>query len=222
MLGYGNSDKPEGYEVYSDALMGKRILDLMEHLNIDSWSHVFHDGGGLWTWAMLRQDRSKVKHLFMLNTIVYQDGFKPPIKFEKGLIARWFTRMYSLSGLFQKITIDPTFKNGIKHKNNITKSMLEGYKKPLLVNGHHGLYYFFTQTCKKIVDYGDLHRSLDIPLTVIWGKWDDILRWKENEPMVRSNFRIKDDDIHLLDGKHFIQEEFPDKIADIICDSLSK
>ncbi len=221
MLGYGGSDKPVGYDIYSDANMGKRILHLMSHLKIDSWSQVFHDGGGLWTWAMLEQDKNKVNHLFMLNTIVYQEGFRPPIKFEKGLIAKWFTRMYSHSGFFQKITIDPTFKNGIKHKNNITKSMLEGYKKPLLKIGHHSLYYFFTQTCKNITDYTDLHRSIDVPLTVIWGEWDDILRWKENESMVKSNFKITDNDIHLLDGKHFIQEEFPEEIASIIGDSLS-
>jgi len=220
MLGFGGSDKPEGYEIYSDANMGERILSLMAHLGIDSWSHVFHDGGGLWTWAMLQQDKSKVKNLFMLNTIVYQDGFKPPIKFEKGLIARWFSRMYSISRLFQNITINPTLKNGLHHKNNVTKTMLEGYKIPLLGNGHHGLYYFFTQTCKQINDYSELHKSLDIPLTVIWGKWDDMLEWEGNEKHVKSNFNVSDDDIHIIDGKHFIQEEQPELIAEIILDVL--
>lgn len=222
MLGYGGSDKPNGYEIYSDAQMGERILGLMAHLKIDSWSHVFHDGGGLWTWAMLQQDKSKVRNLFMLNTIVYQEGFKPPIKFEKGIIAKLFSKMYSLSKLFQKITINPTFKNGIHHKNNVTKSMLEGYKIPLLGNGHHGLYYFFTQTCKKINDYSSLHKSLNIPLTVIWGKWDDMLEWKGNEKHVKSNFNVSDDDIHLIDGKHFIQEEHPELIAKIILDVMMR
>ena len=220
MLGYGSSDKPNGYEIYSDTNMGERILALMDHLKIQSWSHVFHDGGGIWTWAMLQIDKTKVKSLFMLNTIVYQDGFKPPLKFNKGFVAKIFTRLYSFSGFLQKISIDPTFKNGIKAKNNVTKTMLEGYKKPLLGNGHHALYYFFTQTCKQIKDYTQLHKSLKMPTTVIWGEWDDMLVWKGNEKQIRSNFNVSAKDIHLIDAKHFIQEEKPELIAEIIVEKM--
>lgn len=222
MLGYGSSDKPKGYDIYSDAAMGKRILGLMEHLNIDQWTQVFHDGGGLWTWAMLEQDDRKVTNLFMLNTIVYQEGFKPPIKFQRGFIARFFTRLYSYSGLTQKMAINPTFSNGMKHKSNINKNMLEGYRKPMLKDGHHGIYYFFTQTCKQIRDYTSLHKSIKVPVTVIWGKWDDMLEWKGNESKVKENFGLSDDDIHLIDAKHFIQEEQPQLIAKIIVDKLKK
>ncbi|MDF1695111.1 MAG: alpha/beta fold hydrolase [Saprospiraceae bacterium] len=222
MLGYGSSDKPEGYELYSDFKMGERILRMMAHLEVGSWSHVFHDGGGLWTWAMLEQDQTKVKNLFMLNTIIYQTGFKPPIKFEKGIIAKLFTRLYSYSKFTQKISIDPTFKNGIHHKNKISSDMLEGYKVPLKGKGHLALYYFFTQTCKQIKDYSPLHQSLKIPLTVIWGKWDDVLRWEGNEEHVKLNFTVSQDDIHLIDAKHFIQEEQPEEIAEIIIQKLQK
>lgn len=222
MLGYGSSDKPDGYEIYSDAEMGQRILDLMNYIKIESWVQVFHDGGGLWTWAMLQIDSSRVTHLFMLNTIVYQEGFKPPIKFQKGFIAKFFTRLYSFSGLSQKMAINPTFSNGMKHKEHINKTMLEGYRKPLLGNGHHGIYYFFTQTCKKIKDYSELHKSIVVPITVIWGKWDDMLDWKGNEAKVKLNFGISDEDIYLIDAKHFIQEEQPQLITKIIVDNLYK
>ncbi len=222
MLGFGSSDQPGGYEIYSDAKMGERILNLMSHIGIDSWSQVFHDGGGLWTWAMLQQDMSKVKNLFMLNTIVYQEGFNPPMKFEKGIIARLYTRLYSFSHLFQRFIINPTFNNGIKHKNNVTNTMLEGYKIPLLGNGHQALYYFFTQTCRQIDDYSRLHQSLNIPLTVIWGKWDDMLYWDKIEQRVKANFNISEKDIHIIDAKHFIQEEKPNIVAKLILESLIK
>lgn len=222
MLGYGSSNKPEGYDIYSDTNTGERILKLMDYLKIQSWSHVFHDGGGLWTWAMLEMDQSRVSSLFMLNTIVYQDGFNPPLKFSKGFFARIFARLYSFSGFTQKLSIDPTFKNGIKAKNKVTKSMLEGYKKPLIKNGHHALYYFFTQTCKQIKDYNKIHKSLKMPTTVIWGKWDDVLVWEGNEQKVRSNFNILEEDIHIIDAKHFIQEEKPELIAKIIIEKLGE
>jgi haloalkane dehalogenase len=78
------------------------------------------------------------------------------------------------------------------------------------------MYYFFTQTCFEVPDYRELHKSLNIPLTVIWGKHDEILVWKDIEEEVRKNFPIGESDIHILDAKHFIQEEEPERIVEII------
>ena len=211
MLGYGASDKPEGYEVYSAENAGNRLLELMHYLNISSWIQVFHDGGGLWTWEMLSKQPGKVEKLIMLNTIVYQQGFIPPMKFAPGYIAKLFTRLYC-SRLGQSLAITGTFKNGMKDRSAIQKDMLEGYKLPLLQNGHRALYYFFTQTCKQIKDYSVLHQSLNIPLHVIWGKQDDMLVWEKIASKVNDNFKdIRSVDI--LDAKHFIQEELPDVIG---------
>ena len=174
MLGYGASDKPDAYDIYSDQQMGKRLLALMAFLKIDSWVHVFHDGGGLWTWAMLKQNSSKVSKLVMLNSIVYQSGFLPPLTFREGIIAKLYSRLYS-NHIFQKVVINPTFRNGINNKSLINGLLLDGYKIPLLENGHHGMYYFFTQTCQKITNYTELHQSLQMPLYVIWGTSDDML-----------------------------------------------
>lgn len=211
MLGYGSSDKPEGYEIYSAENSGKRLLELMEHLKIPSWTQVCHDGGGLWTWEMLFQNSSHVDTLIMLNTIVYQAGFKPPMKFEKGLMAKWFTRLYC-SPLGQYLTINGTFKNGMQNKKGINQEMLNGYKLPFLQNGHRALYYFFTQTCQQIKDYRTLHQSLDIPLHVIWGKHDDMLVWENIAAAVKKNF-IQIESVDLVDAKHFIQEELPELIT---------
>lgn len=49
ILGFGNSDSPKGYEVYSEENHALRLLDLMTSLNINNWTHVMHDASGLWT-----------------------------------------------------------------------------------------------------------------------------------------------------------------------------
>ena len=203
MLGYGSSDKPMGYEMYSAKNAGKRILELMSHLGIESWSQVFHDGGGLWTWEMLQQDDSKVNHLIMLNTIVYQSGFKPPMKFGKGWIAKFYARLYS-SKIGQKLVINGTFKNGLADRSFINKNMLDGYKIPLIGYGHYAMYYFFTQTCHLLEDYNALHRSLHIPLTVIWGKEDNILVFEHMRDEIKSNFNIEDKSIHLFECENIL------------------
>lgn len=221
MLGFGGSEKPEGYEIYSDENMAKRTLALMDHLKIDTWAQVFHDGGGLWTWNMIKQDPNRINQLFILNTIVYEDGFKPPMRMERGKVAGVFARMYS-SRAGQKIVLDQTFKQGVDKGEVVSKDMLKGYKKPFLKDGHGGIYYFFTQTCNLIEDFTDLHKSLDIPTTVIWGKNDVMLVWEKMKDQVIENFKLTQDDIHIIDAKHFIQEEQPDLINDIILKDLKE
>ena len=53
MLGFGSSDSPKGYEIYSEEKHAQRLLELMDHLAINSWTHVMHDAGGLWTWELM-------------------------------------------------------------------------------------------------------------------------------------------------------------------------
>ena len=219
MLGFGGSDKPEGYDIYHEERMASRTLELMHYLGIENWSQVFHDGGGLWTWEMLKKNKKAITHLFMLNTIVYEEGFKPPIRFETGTIAGLFSRLYS-SVAGQKIVIDQTIKRGVNEKKIISKNILEGYRKPFLEEGHGAIYYFFTQTCKRLEDYSELHKSLGIPTTVIWGENDVMLVWDKIKGQVKSNFKLEDEDIHVLDAKHFIQEEKPNEISEIILKAL--
>ena len=221
MLGFGMSDKPESYDTYSASNTGKRLHELMNYLKIETWTHVFHDGGGLWTWEMLSQDASKVSRLIMLNSIVYQQGFKPPLTFIKGLLSKFYTKLYS-SSWGQRLVINGTFRSGIKNRKVINPNMLKGYKKPLLKNGNRALFYFFSQTGAPLKDYSALHTSLKMPVTVIWGIHDSILKWNKLKNMVSANFNVKEDDIHILDAKHFIQEEVPEIVIEKILRSLSK
>lgn len=220
MLGFGASDKPADPSLYTPDKMAQRLLKLMNALEIENWAQVFHDAGGLWTWEMLEMNRASVSHLFMLNTIVYEEGFKPPMRFSDGPIARAYVKQYT-SAMGQKVVITSTFRKGIKDRSVINKTMLEGYKAAFLDENPDALYYFFTHTCNSLPDYNNLHKGLDIPLTVIWGKHDDILVWHKISEAVKSNFSLNESDIHLLDAGHFIQEEKPEEIAAIIHKAIS-
>jgi len=54
MLGFGSSDSPKGYDLYTPEAHSKRLLALMDSLEIKNWNHVFHDAGGLWTWELFK------------------------------------------------------------------------------------------------------------------------------------------------------------------------
>ena len=221
MIGYGGSDKPDDYDIYSNEKMGSRILALMAHLEIPSWTHVFHDAGGLWTWEMLRQNSSCVDRLIMLNTIVYKEGFKPPFTLKKGAIAKIYSKFYC-SPLGQKFMFYMTMKGGMTNDKSITSEMLDGYKLPLRDGGRYAMYYFFTTIGKALPKLAAMHQSLKMPLSIIWGKDDEILVFEAIREQVKKNFDVDDSSIHVLEGKHFIQEENSEEVAALIVSEMEK
>lgn len=220
MLGFGNSESPKGYEIYSGENHASRLLALMDHLSIDSWSHVMHDAGGLWTWEMLNKSPEKVEKLIVLNSIIYEEGFHPPMRMKPGIFAKIAMWGYN-NGITTKTLLNKLFDMGL-NEDNLTKSDIEGYKKPLLENKTKAMYYFFTQTCNDLPQYKQVLQDLNVPAMVIWGKNDEMLQWVPQSEQVKKDLKIKDGDVHMLDATHFIQEEKPDEINELIIDFISR
>ncbi len=218
MLGFGSSDSPKGYDIYSEENHAQRILDLMNSLQINSWIHVMHDAGGLWTWELLEREPKRVSKLIVLNSIIYEDGFNPPIRFKEGLLAR--TAMWSYrNGITTNMMLKGLFKTGLTD-NQLNKEDVQGYKKPLREGKTRAMYYFFTQTCKGLPDYTEMIRKINLPTIVIWGKNDSFLEWEPQKKRVISDLNIHPKNIHLIDAKHFIQEEKPREINTFILNFL--
>lgn len=218
MLGFGNSDSPKGYEIYSEEMHAERLLELMSQLEIDSWTHVMHDAGGLWTWELLEQAPQKVENLVILNSIIYEEGFDPPIRFEPGFMAR--TAMWSYrNGITTNMMLKGLFKSGMQ-KNTLNKEDINGYKTPMREGKTRGMYYFFTQTCNTLPDYQSMIQKINIPTTIIWGKDDSFLKLSPQQEALVKDLNIKPQNIHLLDAKHFIQEEKPEEIVNLIAEFL--
>lgn len=219
MLGFGNSDSPNGYEVYSEENHAQRILNLMDSLQIKSWIHVMHDAGGLWTWELFKKQPHRITKLVMLNTIIYEQGFVPPMRFKKGLVAKMAMWGYS-NGITTNLMVSGLFKSGLT-QNNLSKTDLEGYKISFLEGKTKGMYYFFTKTCENLPDYSEVLKNIRIPVAVIWGKTDSFLKWEPQKERVISDLNISEENIHLLEAKHFIQEEKPKEISQIILDFIA-
>ena len=220
MLGYGSSDNPKGYELYSEENHAKRILELMDGLNIQRWNHVMHDVGGLWTWELLKIQSDRISKLVILNTIIYEEGFDPPIRFEEGFMAR--TAMWSYrNGFTTNMMLKGLFKSGLLN-NDLNKTDIEGYKTPLREGKTNAMYYFFTQTCEELPDYSEIVKNLQIPITVIWGEEDSFLKWEPQKEKVMRDASISEEMVHTLKAKHFIQEEQPAEISRYILEFLKK
>ena len=215
MLGYGNSDNPKGYDVYNNSSHAKRILDLMDHLKIEHWHHVMHDAGGLWTWEIFKQAPDKIQKLTVLNSIVYPEGFFPPIRMKKGWFAKTAMWMYHNNITTNKM-LNMFYEEALNKKSLLNEQEKWGYKKPLLQKKTRGMYYFFTQTCNDLPDYSSIFENINIPVQFIWGKNDEILQITPQLEHIKKGFKITNENIHLLDTKHLLQEEKPAEITALI------
>ena len=219
MLGFGSSDSPKGYNLYSPEAHCKRLLDLMDSLKIDNWTHVFHDAGGLWTWELFKMAPDRIQKLVILNSIIYESGFNPPMRFKKGGFTKLSISFYS-NKLTNKTIMKKLFKNALM-KNNLTANEIEGYRKPLLEGKTNSLYTFFSSTCNTLPNYKETIQNIDLPVLVIWGKHDKMLRWTPMANEVILDLKIKPENVHIIDAKHYIQEESTDTILGYILDFIN-
>lgn len=210
MLGFGNSDSPEGYDIYSPKNHAKRILELMDSLNVDTWTHVMHDAGGVWTWALVEQAPDKFDNLIILNTIIFNEGFFPPVRMSQGPSAKLAMALYS-KPLTSTTLLNQLFKEGLKG-NALTEVSFTGFQTPLLEGKTKGMYEFFTNTCNSLPEYGDTLAKLDVPVAIIWGDDDGILQWGPQSERVMASLKIKEKDVHVIQAGHFLQEEAPKKV----------
>ncbi len=214
MFGYGSSDNSDNYDLFEPKEHARRILELMDGIGITSWNHVFHDAGGLWTWELMRIAPERISKMVILNTILFEEGFKPPVRFKKGFVTKIIMALYAgkhttnlmLKGLF----------NGGLLKNNLSKEDLEGYKTPWLEGKTNAIYHFFSKTCEALPDNTDVISKVAVPKTIIWGKHDAFLVMDKMKDKVKTSLNLKDEDFHFLEAKHFIQEEKPTEIVSII------
>lgn len=216
LLGYGASDKPHGYDIYSHELQARRIIELMDFLKIGSWSHVCHDMGGMVTWEIMRTHPEKIAGLVLLNTIIYPEGFCPPIKMKKNILTRWYTNLYC-SALLGKQMIAATFKNGLSDEYKLSSEVLTAYALPMSEGSSNALYYFFSQTSIPLPDYAEVLKQVKVPVKIIWGMKDEILVWKTQAARIMRDLNLTSNDVsEIQECKHFIQEEHPQFIADVI------
>ena len=215
MLGYGASEKPAEDSVYSTQKQGDRLLTLMAELGIPQWIHVCHDAGGPWTWQMILKEPARVKHLIILNTILYNEGFHPPFRKPHGSpFVNLFSRLYS-SKLLTPLVMRSFWAQNCKNVQ-LSKDEKLGYIQPLLMKGHHALRYFFSDFLeieKLLPKIQEVLKYWTKPVTVIWGANDGTLVYDEQVPLLVKDLKKVEPALYLLsDASHMIQEEVPEII----------
>lgn len=217
MLGFGNSDKPQDLTLYDAVDHGERLSQFTNKLGIDKFNLVVHDAGGPWSWTMVANHPERISRLIVLNTILYTEGFKPPISAKKGSFMNRVIGMLYKS--LSKSMVKSTLKSGTE-MHDYSKEEFNAYADPIKNGGHIAVRGFFGD----IPSYEKLAISArktiiehDIPVKLIWGEKDKFLVGQTQIPLAMKELNIKSENVHFLARcKHFIQEEVPVQICDYI------
>lgn len=220
LVGWGASDKARDGDALAPARQGARLLALMDALAIESWVQVVHDAGGPWSFEMLDAAGPRVTGLVILNTVLFEEGWKPPLKFREG---------GGMSRLVRKALEGP--RNDRWAKLTVAKGteradlprdagLVEGYRAPLSEGAGFSVQQFvfdFRDMCEALPGYHATLRRFQGPIGVVWGMEDGILRGKEQLPRLRGLEGVELLDVQALGGvNHFLQEERPEAVVDMV------
>ncbi len=216
LLGYGSSDKPKnGDEPYSHALQAARVEALLSHLEIEKFSLLMHDMGGLVAWEILRNQAENVSHLIVLNTIINKEGFNNP-NINAGFFTRQMMKAYR-SPLTSAAILKKTFDDlGLVDEYELTETECYGYVAPMKEGSDPALYAFFTQLNPSLFTRLNENKTLlnnyQGNTLVLWGAKDTTLTTKQI-PVLQKMLAVPNENIHIYpDNAHFLAEEIPDEI----------
>ncbi|MBD3186509.1 alpha/beta fold hydrolase [Candidatus Bathyarchaeota archaeon] len=226
--GYNLTSKPKGVSRYHlDALVSD-VKHLVESFGHEKCILVGHDWGGAVSWEFARQHPAMIEKLCVLNC--------PPVQL---LMQEQFKNVHQLLSsyyiyLFQ-IPILPEFllsKNGAVLLAKMLSSMIPGitrqeikiYRKGLSVKGtiRSAINYyrsaFRQQVLAAISGNQSSEISIHVPTSVIWGFGDTALQ--PNFTLRFRNICKRRCSIHLVDAGHFVHQEKPSVVNDIMLREL--
>jgi pimeloyl-ACP methyl ester carboxylesterase len=212
--GLGFSDRPENFDYTWTGLSGwlEKALDAA---GVGEFHLVVHDVGGPIGFDLVRRIPDRVSSLTVLNTITKVSTFQKPRTmrpFEKPALGRMMV-MQMNSPL-----VVPFFRwKGVNAGPSYGEIRVYG---ELLARGDGGS--AFLQIMRNFETTTEFEerilaplRNRSFPAQVIWGRDDPELRVESFGEDARDALGLERE-IHLVDGKHFLQENSPVDIAERI------
>lgn len=220
-LGFGLSDKPEGFS-HRPQEHAKNLEMLLDTLKLENITFIVQDWGGPLGLSYAINHPQKCKRIIILNTWMWSTAgdksFEGFSKFMGGPIGRFLVNRANLFA-------GPVMKSSVKNKTSFSKHIHDHYTKvlssPVERRGSHIL-------PKQIMEANGWLNELwtrsevlkDIPVLILWGMKDVAFKSKELERW-KGLFSNKDV-ITYQDAGHFIQEDLGEDLCTPIKDFLQK
>ena len=212
--GLGLAERPVDAD-YSWTGLGRWLGSAVDALKLDRFHLVVHDIGGPIGLEVAAAEPHRVRSLTILNTAVAVESFHRPWvmePFAHAVVGEAWLKSVQLPGIFV------TLMRALGVTRRAPTAEIACYV-PLLLGDDGGRAFLqvmrgFEATAEKQRQYLAALRSKPYPAQVVWGVLDRMLTWRRYG--VQAQLAAGLDDATLLPGKHFLQEDCPEEIADAV------
>jgi pimeloyl-ACP methyl ester carboxylesterase len=212
--GLGLAERPVDAD-YSWTGLGRWLGSAIDALELDRFHLVVHDIGGPIGLEVAAAEPDRVRSLTILNAPVAVESFHRPWMMEpfaKPVLGEAWLKSIRLPAAFA------TLMRYVGVTRRVSGAEIACYV-PLLLGDDGGRAFLqimrgFEATADKQRHYLAALRGKPYPAQVVWGVRDPALTWRRYG--VQAQLAAGLDDAILLPGKHFVQEDCPEEIADAV------
>ena len=210
--GLGFSDRPEDFDYTWTGLSGW-LEQALAAAGIEDFHLVVHDLGGPIGFDLVRRVPDRILSLTVLKTITEVSKFKKPFvmrPFEVPVLGRLMVMQMNSPGVVAFFRW-----KGVKPGPSYAELRVYG---ELLSHGDGGKAFLQIMGCYETNEEFEARilaplRDRSFPAQVIWGRDDSELSVDPFGIAVKRALGLETD-IHLVEGKHFLQENSPAEIAE--------
>jgi haloalkane dehalogenase len=212
--GLGLAERPEDAD-YTWTGLGRWLGSAIDALELDRFHLVVHDIGGPIGLEVAAADPQRVRSMTVLNTTIAVESFHRPWvmePFAHPVVGEAWLKSMRLPGIFVALM------RALGVTRRVPAAEIACYV-PLLLGDDGGRAFLqimrgFEATADKQRRYLAALRDRPYPVQVVWGVRDRMLTWRRYG--VQAQLAAGLDDAILLPGKHFVQEDCPEEIAEAV------
>jgi len=212
--GLGLAERPVDAD-YSWTGLGRWLGSAIDALELDRFHLVVHDIGGPIGLEVAAAEPHRVRSLTILNTTIAVESFHRPWvmePFAHPVMGEAWLKSIRLPGIFMALM------RALGVTRRVPAAEIACYV-PLLLGDDGGRAFLqimrgFEATADKQRRYLAALRDRPYPVQVVWGVRDRMLTWRRYG--VQAQLAAGLDDAILLPGKHFVQEDCPEEIAEAV------
>lgn len=221
LVGFGASSKPLDDAELDLGVQSERLLALMDHLEVERFTVMCHDMGGLVTWELLERAPERVERLVVLNTFAFEEGWNPPADLARqkvlGKVFQAMSRREKRAMALTRVLVTEGLVDTTICRD---ERVVEGYFRPMAGGADRAMLAFLTsfeQIRADLPRYQATLRGVEIPAMIAWGQHDEILLAGEQAPRLAALLEVPLERVHMLpDGAHYVQEENAPVIAELV------
>jgi haloalkane dehalogenase len=216
-IGFGLSDKPSKYD-YSTQNHAKTLGKFIEHLQLDDFTLVVHDFGGVIGFDYALKNPNHIKQIIVLNSWLWDCSKQPEyIKLKQILKNPLLPFLYKWLNFSPRFLMPQSFGN----KKKLSKTIHQQYLAPFAKIGQRmGTLAFARSLLNDQAWFGTLWDKTQLlrekPILLIWGMQDSFVL-PSNLDKFASAFS-QTTIVKIADCGHFPQEE----ASEIVLEAMEK